>query len=147
MTKIIFNSIISRGRNFVRSDKFVLLISSVFEITQNHIVIVFKVIGRKHVCKISQFFTGLHKINESNAKVLTDYCIVCLYSKNVSYYVFIPDKFFRNMSSGKSLQEHVPHQHYRNKQFHFCYKIKQSNVFLHLHVYQGLLRMPHPLFL
>ena len=33
-----------------------------------------------------------------------------------------------------------------NKQFHFCYKIKQSNVCLHLHIHQGLLRMPHPLF-
>ena len=39
------------------------------------------------------------------------------------------------------------HQNYRNKQFHFCYKIKQSNVCLYLHIHQGLLRMPHPLFL
>ena len=35
---------------------------------------------------------------------------------------------------------------YRNKQFHFCYKTKQSNVCLHLHIHLGLLRMPHPLF-
>ena len=40
----------------------------------------------------------------------------------------------------------VQHQDYRNKQFHFCYKIKQSNVCLHLHIHQGLLRIPHPLF-
>ena len=33
-----------------------------------------------------------------------------------------------------------------NKQFHFCYKMKQFNVCLHLHTHQGLLRMPHPLF-
>ena len=41
--------------------------------------------------------------------------------------------------------EHVQHQNYRNKQFHFCYKIKQSNVCLHLHIHQGLLRMSHTL--
>ena len=35
---------------------------------------------------------------------------------------------------------------HRNKQFHFCYKIKQSNVYQHLHIHQGLLHMPHPLF-
>ena len=43
----------------------------------------------------------------------------------------------------KFLQEHVQHQNYRNKQFHFCYKIKQSNMCLHPHIHQGLLCMPH----
>ena len=86
---------------------FILLISFIFEITQNCIVIFLKVIRRKHARKISQFFTCKHKINESNAKVLTPYWIVCLYSKNVSYYVFILDKFFnlfRNMFSTKTIE-------------------------------------------
>ena len=43
-------------------------------------------------------------------------------------------------------QEHVQHHNYWNKQFRFCYKIKQSNAYLHLHIHQGLLRVPHPLF-
>ena len=34
----------------------------------------------------------------------------------------------------------------QNKQFHFCYKIKQSNVGLHLYPHQDLLHVPHPLF-
>ena len=54
----------------------------------------FKVIGRKQTSKISKLFPCKHKINESNAKVPTHYWIFCLYSKNVSFYVFIPDKFF-----------------------------------------------------
>ena len=40
-------------------------------------------------------------------KVPTHYWIVCLYSKNVSYYVFIPDKFFnlfRNMFTTKTIE-------------------------------------------
>ena len=37
----------------------------------------------------------------------------------------------------------VQHQSYQNKQFHFCYKIKQSES---LHIHQGLLGMFHPLF-
>ena len=43
------------------------------EITENYIVILFKVIGRKHARKISQFFTRKHKINESNAEVPARY--------------------------------------------------------------------------
>ena len=41
------------------------------------------------------------------------------------------------------IEQHVQH---RNKQFHFSYKIKQSNVFQRLHIHQGLLCMSHPLF-
>ena len=58
---------------------------------------------RKQISLISQFFTCEHKINESNA-LLTHYWIACLYSKNVSFYVFISNKFFnffRNMFNTK----------------------------------------------
>ena len=57
----------------------------IFEITQNYIIVFFKVIRRKQTSKISQSFTWKHKINESNAGVAAHYWIVCLYSKNVSY--------------------------------------------------------------
>ena len=43
--------------------------------------------------------------------------------------------------------ETCQHQNYRNKQCHLRYKIKQSNVYLCLHIHQCLLLMPHPLFL
>ena len=46
-------------------------------------------------------------MNESNAKVPTHYCIVCLYSKNVSFDVFIPEKFFnffRNILCTKTIK-------------------------------------------
>ena len=99
--------VISLSRHFVFSDNFVLLIptelhSLIFEITQNYTVILLKVIRRKETSKISQFFTWKHKINESNAEVPTHCWIVCLNSKNVSFYVFIPNKFFnffRNISN------------------------------------------------
>ena len=68
--------------------------SFIFEITQNYTIIFFKVIRRKQTSKISQFFTCKHKINESNAKVPTHYEIICSYSENVRYYVFIPDRLF-----------------------------------------------------
>ena len=62
------------GENNFQSQLFDLvkskLISFIFEITQNYIVNLFKVIGRKHVCKISPIFTCKHKINESNVPVL-----------------------------------------------------------------------------
>ena len=35
------------------------------------------------------------------------------------------------------------HQNYRNKQFQFFNKIKQSNVSQHLHIHQGLLHKHH----
>ena len=74
---------------------------------QNYIVILFKVIGRKHARKISQLFTCKHKVNEFNARVPTYHRIVFLYSKNVTYYVFVPDKFFnffRNMFNTKTIE-------------------------------------------
>ena len=90
---------------FVWSVKFVLSISMVlysfiFEITHKYTVTLFKVIRRKQTSKISQFFPCNHKINESSAKVTTHDWIVCLYSKNVSFYAFMSDKlfnFFRNI--------------------------------------------------
>ena len=87
--------VISLTRNVFYSDKFILLISFIFKITQKYIIILFKVIGRKQTSKISQFFAGKLKINESNANAPTHYWIVCLYSKNVSFYVGIPEKFFK----------------------------------------------------
>ena len=89
--------------SFVCSVKFVLSI----EITQNYIIIFLKIMWRKETSGISQFFTRKHKINESNAKIPTHYWIVCLYSKNVSYYVFIPNKFFnffRNMFNTETIE-------------------------------------------
>ena len=93
---------------------------------------------RKQICIISQFFTCKHKINKSYAKVPTHYWIVFLYSKNISFYVFISDKFFnffRNIFNTKTI---------KINNVIFC-KIKQSNVCLHLHFHQDLLYMPHPL--
>ena len=126
--------IIWSNRNLVCYDKFCLLMSLIFEISQNYKAILFKIIRRKQISKISQFFACKHKINESNAKIPTHYWIVCLHSKNVIYYVFIPNKFFNFFRKLK------------NKQFHFSNKIKQSNACQHLHIHQGLLRMPRPLF-
>ena len=37
-------------------------------------------------------------------------------------------------------------QNYRNKQFHYIHKVKQSNVYQHLHTHQDLLHKPHLLF-
>ena len=53
----------------------------------------FWVIRRKHVCKICQIFACKHK---TNAKVPTHYWNVFLYSKNVSFYVFIETLFMLN---------------------------------------------------
>ena len=98
--------IISLSRNFVCSVKFILLTSFIFEITQIDTIIILKDKRRKHARKTTQFFTCNHKINESNAKVPTHYWVICLYSKNVWYDIFMSDKAF-NM-------EHVQHQNYRN---------------------------------
>ena len=40
---------------------------------------------------------------------------------------------------------YAQHQNYQNNQFHLCYKIKQPNAYLHLHIHQGLLHKSHPL--
>ena len=97
---------------FFSFDKFVLLISSIFEITQNYIVILFKVVRRKHILKTSQVFTCYHKINQSNAKVphITE-LFAC--TRKILAIMFL-------FSIYKSLQEHAQHKNYRNKQFHFC---------------------------
>ena len=82
-------------------------ISFIFEITQNYTVIFLKVMSWKQTSKISQFFTWKHKINESNAKIIAHYWIVCLYSEYVSFDVFIPDnvfKLFRNMFNTKAIE-------------------------------------------
>ena len=81
-------------RQFVLSIVSIKLLSFIFEISQNYIIVFLTVIGRKHVRKIGQFFTCKHKINKSYAKVPTYYWIVCLYSKNVRFHVFIFNKFF-----------------------------------------------------
>ena len=91
----------------------------------------FWVIRRKHVCKICQIFACKHK---TNAKVPTHYRNVCLYSKKVSFYVFI-ETFMLNT---KTIEI--------NNFISFTKKIKQSNVYVRLRIHQGLLRMPHSLF-
>ena len=98
--------LISLSLNFVGLVKFILPVSFIFEMTQNYIVFSFKVIRRKQTSKISQFFTSKHKINESNAEVPTHYQIVSMFPKNISFYVFVPDKilnFFRNMFNTKTI--------------------------------------------
>ena len=65
--------------------------------------------------------------------------IIELYSKYVSFDVFIPDEFFnffRNMFNTLTIEV---------TNFSFLYKIKQSHVYQNLHIHQGLLRTPHPL--
>ena len=102
--------------------------SFIFEITQNYIVILFQVIRSKHGRKISHFSTCKHKINESNVKVPT-HSIACLYSKDISFYVFISDKFFnffRKLFNAKTIEMN-----------NFFYKIKQPNAYLRLHIHQG----------
>ena len=106
-------------------------------------IVFLKIMSRKQICIMSQFFTFLHKINKSNIQskntqtwlnrflVLEKCFLLCFYFQYIFFY--IP-------------QEHVQHHNYWNKQFRFCYKIKQSNAYLHLHIHQGLLRVPHPLF-
>ena len=103
--KIILNLSYFSSLNFVWSVKFVLSISFIFEISKNYMIVLLKVMSRKHVSKISKIFTCKHKINESSAEIPTHYWIVWLYSKNVYFYVFIHDKyfnFFRNMFNTKT---------------------------------------------
>ena len=79
----------------------------IFEITQGYIVIFFKIIRGKQTSKINQSFACKHKINESNAEVSTHYWIVWLNSKNVCFYVFMPNKFFnffRKMIKSKTVK-------------------------------------------
>ena len=99
--------LISSNQNFVWSAKFVLSISFIFEIAENYSVIFPKVMRRKQIRKISQLFTCKHKINESNAEVAAHYWIVCLYPKNVSFNVFMSNRFFhffRNMFNTKTIK-------------------------------------------
>ena len=104
-------------------------------------VIVIKIMRSKQTGKIIKFFTCYHKINESNAKVATHYWSLCLYSKNISFYIFVRNTFFNffsNMFNSKTI---------KINNFTSVAKKKQTNVCLHLHIYQGLLLMLHTLFL
>ena len=79
----------------------------VFKITENYTVFIIKMIRKKKIRIISQFFTCKDKINESNAEVTTHYWIICLYSKNVSFYISIFNKFFnffKNMLSAEAIE-------------------------------------------
>ena len=61
--------------------------------------------------------------------------------KMLAIIFFITNKFFnffRNMFNTKTIDIN---------NLNFCCKIKQSNTCLHLHIYQGLLRMPHFFFI
>ena len=110
--------------------KFVLSILFIFEIAQNYTVIFFEVIKRKHACKINHLLPA-NKIKKSDAKVSTHYWIVWLYSKSVSCYVFISDKFFNffwNMLHTKTIEINCL----------YFYKIKQSFPYKHLYIHQGL---------
>ena len=99
--------IISLSQNFVLSIAAIELFSFIFEIRQNYTIILLKIIWRKKICIFSQSFSFKHKINKSNTEVSTHYWIVCLYSKNVCFNVFIVNKcfnFFRNMFYPKRIK-------------------------------------------
>ena len=84
-----------------------LCISCIFKIRNNYFIIFIKIIRRKKNCKISQFFICKHKINKSNTKVSTHYWIICLHSKNFSFYLSTTNKFFnfvRNMFNTKTIK-------------------------------------------
>ena len=68
------------------------------------ILIFLKVIWWKKICIFRQSFSFKHKINKSNAEISTYYWILCLYSKNVCFNVFMFNKcfnFVRNMFYSK----------------------------------------------
>ena len=68
------------------------------KITQDYIIILFIIIRKKQTSVINWSFAHKYKINESNAEVSTHYWIVCLYSKYVYFYIFMPNK--SSVSSG-----------------------------------------------
>ena len=61
-----------------------------------------------------------------------------VYTRKMLAFMFL----FRTNSLISSVMRSTP----KLSKFHLCYKIKQSNVCLHLHIHQVLLRIPHPLF-
>ena len=101
---------ISFSQNFVWSLRLEVLIASIelylfiFKITQDYVITFFKIIRWKQTSKINQIFAYKHKFSESNAELSTHYWIVCLCSKYVCFYVFMSNKFFRNMFNPKTVK-------------------------------------------
>ena len=50
--------------------------------------------GEKRFVNLVKVFSCQHKINKFNTKISAHYCIICLYSKNICFYVFIVNKCF-----------------------------------------------------
>ena len=66
-----------------------------------------KLFGEKRFVYSVKSLSFKHKINKSNTKISTNYWIVCLYSKKVSFNVFIVNKhfnFFWNMFHTKRIE-------------------------------------------
>ena len=91
--------------------------SFIFKIRQNYIIILLEVFGEKKICIFYQSFSFEQKVNKSNTEISTHYWIVCLYSKNICFNVFILRSrgvqrttinkwfnFFRNMCYSKKIK-------------------------------------------
>ena len=84
-----------------------LSISCIFKIRENYLIILMKIMRRKQSSTINQCFSCKNKIKESYAKVTTHYWIICLYTINACFYVFITNKLFnifRNMLNTKAIK-------------------------------------------
>ena len=74
-----------------------------------------------------------------NAKVPTQYRIICLYSINICYDIFVIYDFL-------FLLEYVQLQSYQSKLHYYHQHTKLFNGFLWMFTYQDLLCIPDPLF-
>ena len=113
--------------------------SFIFETTQNYIIIFLKVIGRKYVLKSVNFLPASIKFMNPKQKYPHIAELFVCTRKMLAVVFFFPINSL--ISSGTCSTPKL------KKNFYFYYKIKQYNVCLHQHIYQGLLCMPHPLFL
>ena len=86
------------------------------------------------------------KIKKSNTKISAHYQIMCLYSENIWFNVFIADKCF-NFFWNKFYTKRIKISNIIIIII-VCYShAKQPNEFQYQSTHQDLLYMPHPLFL
>ena len=83
-------------------------------------------------------------MNKFNRKVSTHYQIVCLYSVNICYDIFVSNDFFDFFLF--FLLECVQFQSYQNILNYYQSHTKLPNEFLLIYTHQDLLHTPHPLF-
>ena len=94
-------------RNCVRWNCIQPFLKVVNKIVQNYIIIFLNSIWWKKICKFSTIFSCKHKINKSNTNISALYWIICLYSKNICFNIFIINKsfnLFRNMFYTKRME-------------------------------------------